>query len=210
MPAPSTRVNLISLLALLVLAGVVAITPEARHAFTRLADRIEGVRRERAEIRRRQEEQVRKQLAEELEASSRNAAGSPASERPEEPPQPPPHVVLGQDGKYHPDAGYSWVTDAPADYRVEWRPGTPYPGNPHVLASSEPDQWTPDSGYDWLAEKGVDDLRVAWKPGKRHLVYEHVLAAAKEGEWNPEPGYRWASEEPNDLTVVPDGSTGKP
>jgi hypothetical protein len=192
--ASAKRTNLISLLGLLLLVTIVAITPEARQMAGRLADWIEGVRQERAEIRRRQEEQQAKEKAQ--------AAETPAE--PEATPSaPPPHLVLGDDGEYHPEPGWSWVNHEPGDLRVEWVPGVQHPDNPAVLASSEPDQWTPAPGYEWVAEKGVNDLRVAWKPGKPHSIFGHVLAAAKEGEWTPAPGWNWANDDPNDLTVVP-------
>jgi hypothetical protein len=193
--ASAKRTNLISLLGLLLLVAVVAITPEARQTAGRLADWIEGVKQERAEIRRRQEEQESKEKAQ--------AEESPAGETPAAPAAPPPHVVLGEGGEYHPEPGYSWVNDDPANVQVEWRPGTLHPDNPNVVASSEPDQWAPGPGYEWVEAKGVNDLRVAWKPGKPHSLFGHVLAAPKEGEWTPGPGYDWANDDPNDLTVVP-------
>ena len=192
--ASAKRTNLISLLGLLLLVAILAVTPDARQAARRLADWIEGVKQERAEIRQRQEEQQAKEKAQ-AEETPAEAEAVPV--------EPPPHLVHGDDGEYHPEPGWSWVNHEPGDLRVEWVPGSQHPDNPSVLASSEPDQWTPAPGYEWVAEKEVDDLRVAWKPGKPHSLSGHVLAAAKEGEWAPAPGFNWANDDPNDLTVVP-------
>ena len=192
--ASARRTNLISLLGLLLLVAIVAITPEARQMAGRLADWIEGVRHERAEIRRRQEEQEAKAKAQTEETEQTPAEAAPGV--------PPPHLAMGDDGEYHPEPGWSWVNHEPGDLRVEWVPGIQHPDNPAVLSSAEPDQWTPAAGYEWIAEKGVNDLRVGWKPGKAHPIFGHVLAAEKEGEWTPAPGWDWANDEPNDLTVV--------
>jgi Sec-independent protein translocase protein TatA len=194
--ASAKRTNLISLLGLLLLVAIVAVTPEARQMARRLADWVEGVRQERAEIKRRQAEQEAKEALEKARAEETPAEAEAT------PSEPPPHLVLGEDGQYHPDPGWSWVNHEPGDLRVEWVPGTQHPDNPSVVASAEPDQWSPAAGYEWVEAKGVNDLRVAWKPGKPHPVFGHVLAAAKEGEWTPAPGYNWANDDPNDLTVV--------
>jgi hypothetical protein len=190
------RTNLFSLLGLLLLVAIVAVTPETRLVMGRVADWIHGVRQERAEIRRRQEEQRAKEAAQ--------AEETPAAE--EAPAEPPPHLAVGEDGQYHPDPGWSWVDHEPGNYQVEWVPGLQHPDNPAVLSSSVPDQWTPAPGYEWIEEKGVDDLRVAWKPGKPHSVFGNVVAADKEGEWKPAPGFNWANDDPNDLTVVPENN----
>ncbi|MES1242567.1 MAG: hypothetical protein ABUT39_13215 [Acidobacteriota bacterium] len=197
--ASAKSTNLISLLALLLLVVIVAITPEARQMGQRAADWMEGVRHERAEIRRRRAEQEAKAKAEAERAEEAAATAAAAEATPSEP---PPHLHLGEDGEYHADPGWSWVNHEPGDYRVEWVPGIQHPDNPSVLSSAEPDQWTPAAGYEWVLEKGVNDLRVAWKPGKAHSVFGHVLAAEKEGEWTPAPGWDWANDDPNDLTVV--------
>lgn len=190
------RTNLISLLALLLLVAIVAVTPETRQGIARVADWIQGVRQERAEIRRREAEQKARQLAASQEAE--NAA--------EATPAPlPPHTFLDEDGLAQPDPGYWWVDNDPANLAVEWRSGALHPDDPRVIASSEPDQWSPAPGYEWVEAKGVDDLRVEWKPGKPHAIFGHVLAGEKEGEWKPAPGYAWTTDDPNDLTVVPEG-----
>ncbi|HEX3128039.1 MAG TPA: hypothetical protein VH394_11980 [Thermoanaerobaculia bacterium] len=191
--ASPKRTNLISLLALLLLVGIVAVTPETRIFMGRVADWIAGVRKERAEIRQREAEQ------EAREAAAQETVAAEATPAP-----PPPHTFLDEDGLYQPDPGYWWVDNDPAKLEVEWRPGTLHPDDPRVVASSEPDQWAPAPGYEWVAEKGVNDLRVAWKPGKPHAIFGHVLAAEKEGEWTPAPGYEWVNDDPNDLTVVPE------
>jgi Sec-independent protein translocase protein TatA len=193
--ASTKRTNLISLLGLLLLVAIVAITPEARQMAGRLADWIEGVKQERAEIRQRQEEQQAREQAQAEETPPAEAEATPAA--------PPLHTVRDEDGLYQPEPGYWWIDNDPANLAVEWRPGTLHPDDPRVVASSQPDQWSPAPGYDWIEEKGVDDLRVAWKPGKAHAIFGHVLAAAKEGEWTPAPGWAWANDDPNDLTVVP-------
>lgn len=190
------RVNLVSLLALLFLVLVLAITPETRQMMARLAFWMEGVeekleasRRERASAARPAEEEGR-------------SAGDAGEEQPERV-QIPPHVVQGPDGQLNPEPGYSWVNDQPDDHRVEWVPGARHPELPGVIASGEPDQWRPAPGYDWAEANGVNDMRVVWTPGKRHSDHEHVLAAEKQEEWTPEPGYRWLNDDPNDLSVVP-------
>lgn len=190
----SKRVNLVSLLALLFLVGVVAITPESRQLMGRFAFWMEGVEEKLEESRRARESAT---LPEKEESRS-------ADEETSEPaPLPPPHVVMGPDGKLNPEPGYSWINDDPGDHRVEWVPSARHPQHPNVIASREPDQWRPAPGYDWAEAKGVDDMRVVWTPGRRHPDHEHVLAAEKEGDWQPEPGYAWVNDDPNDLSVAP-------
>lgn len=187
------RVNLVSLLALLFLVLVVAITPESRQMMARLALWAEGVEERIEESRRARESAT---LPDEEEGRS-------AGQNTSEPVQIPPHVVLGDAGKLNPEPGYSWINDDPSDLRVEWVPGARHPEHPNVVASREPDQWRPGAGYDWADAKGVDDMRVVWTPGRRHPDHEHVLAAEKEGDWQPEPGYAWVNDDPNDLSVAP-------
>lgn len=187
------RTNLVSLLALLFLVAVVAITPESRRLMRRFAFWMEGVEEKLEEGRRARESAT---LPEKEEGRS-------ADEETSEPAPPPPHVVMGPDGKLNPEPGYSWINDDPGDHRVEWVPGAKHPQHPNVIASREPDQWRPAAGYDWAEAKGVDDMRVVWTPGKRHPEHEHVLAAEKEGDWQPEPGYAWVNDDPNDLSVAP-------
>ncbi len=202
MASPS-RTNLFSLLALLVLVAVVAITPEARSGAQRLADWIEGVRQERAEIQQREAEQRAK---DQQKIKEQELAHSENNEEHREESMSgmavPEHTVLGEDGKYRPEPGYVWYNDDSVNFDVVWTPGMLHPENPRVVASAEPDQWVPAPGYDWVEEKGVNDLRVAWKPGKVHSRNEHVLAAQNEGEWMPDAKYMWANDDPADLTVV--------
>jgi len=195
------RVNLVSLLALLFLVLVVAITPEARQLMGRLAFWMEGVEEKIEESRRAQESAT---LPAEEESRS-------AGEETSEPVRIPPHVILGEDGRFNPEPGYSWINDDPNDHRVEWVPGAKHPEHPNVASSQEPDQWRPAAGYDWVEAKGIDDMRVVWKPGRRHVDHEHVLAAEKEGDWQPEPGYAWVNDDPNDLSVAPtEGTPAEP
>lgn len=191
------RTNLISLLALLLLVGIVAVTPETRLVMGRVADWIHGVRQERAEIRQREKEQEARELA----ARAQEAA---AVEAAAQPPAPPSHTVPDADGLYQPEPGYWWVDNDPGKLAVEWRPGTLHPDDPRVVASEQPDQWMPGPGYEWVEEKGVNDLRVEWKPGKAHSLFGHVVAADKEGEWRPAAGYKWVNDDPNDLSVAPE------
>lgn len=188
----STRVNLVSLLALLFLVLVLAVTPEARQMMSRLAFWAEGVE-EKIEASRR--ERKASESAPPEEGRSEEEPARPAA-------PPPPHVVL-VDGRFYPEPGYSWVNEEQGDLRVEWVPGAKHPEHPNVVASSEPDQWRPAPGYDWVEAKGVNDMSVAWVPGRRHSDHEHVLAAEKEGEWHPEPGYAWVNDDPHDLSVMP-------
>lgn len=197
------RVNLVSLLALLFLVLVVAVTPEARQIMARLADWVEGVE-EKLEASRREEE------AGALPAEEEGREAPEAAPVPAPAPAIPPHVVQREAGKLYPEAGYSWITGDPADHRVEWKPGVAHPEHPHVVASEQADQWRPAAGYDWADAKGVDDLGVEWKPGRPHSACEHVLAAEEEGEWRPEPGYRWLNDDPNDLAVLPESAGVKP
>jgi hypothetical protein len=190
------RVNLVSLLALLFLVLVVAITPEARQLMARMAFWVEGVE-EKIEASRR--EQASATLPAEEESRS-------AGEETAEPVKVPPHVILGEDGQFNPEPGYSWINDDPNDHTVQWVPGARHSEHPKVVASSVPDQWRPAPGYDWVEPKGIDDMRVAWKPGMRHFGDEHVLAMEKEGDWQPEPGYAWVNDDPDDLTVAPIGA----
>lgn len=195
------RVNLVSLLALLFLVLVLAITPETRQLMARLTFWMEGVE-EKLEASRRERASAARPEKEE---------GRSAGEDQPEPEQLPPHVVKGPDGQLNPEPGYSWVNDDPGDHRVEWVPGARHPQFPGVIASNELDQWRPAPGYDWAEANGVNDMRVVWTPGKRHRDHEHVLAAEKLEEWHPEPGYRWLNDDPNDLRVVPmEGATTEP
>lgn len=188
----SKRVNLTSLLALLFLVLVLAVTPEVRQMMSRLALWMEGVE-EKIEASRRERKAAESAPPEE----GRGEEEAAPAEQP-----PPPHVVL-VDGRYHPEPGYSWVNEEQGDLRVEWVPGAKHPELPHVVASSEPDQWRPAPGWDWAEAKGVNDMRVVWVPGKRHPEHEHVLAAEKPEEWHPEPGWAWLNDDPHDLSVVP-------
>jgi Sec-independent protein translocase protein TatA len=190
--ASAKRTNLISLMGLLLLVTIVAITPDARQMAARVADWIEGVKQERAEFRKYPKEQQARQKAQAEETPFTEAAA-----------EPPAHTTRDEDGLYQPEPGYWWIDNDPANLAVEWRPGSLHPDDPRVIATSQPDQWAPAPGYDWIEEKGVDDLRVAWKPGKPHAIFGHVLAGNKEGEWTPAPGFNWANDDPNDLTVVP-------
>src|SRR5262245_5587640 len=104
------RVNLVSLLALLFLVLVLAVTPETRQLMARLAFWAEGVEEKMEESRR-----ARESAARPAEEEAR-----PASEEQPEPERLPPHVVKGADGQLNPEPGYSWINDAPDDHQVEW------------------------------------------------------------------------------------------
>jgi|SRR5689334_19550516 len=196
------RVNLVSLLALLFLVLVLAVTPEVRQLLSRLAFWAEGVE-EKLEAGRRERKAATMPPAE--EGREAETAEPAAAEQP-----PLPHVVKSADGQYHPEPGYSWVNDDPDNLAVVWVPGVKHPEAPHVVASTEPDQWRPAAGYDWAEAKGVNDMRVVWTPGKRHPDHEHVLSADKPEDWTPEPGYQWVNDDPNDLSVVPAESATPP
>ncbi|HWM95022.1 MAG TPA: hypothetical protein VN493_29980 [Thermoanaerobaculia bacterium] len=188
----STRVNLVSLLALLFLVLVLAVTPEARQLVGRLAFWAEGVEEKIEESRRE------RKAAAEKEESQEGRSGEETAQAP----QPPPHVVVGPDGNFFPEPGYKWVNEEPGDQRVEWCAGCEHPEHPHVIASTAPDQWRPAPGYEWAEAKGVNDMRVVWVPGRQHSDHEHVVAADKEGEWRPAEDYNWVNEDPHDLSVV--------
>lgn len=188
----SRRVNLVSLLALLFLVALLAITPEFRQLLVRFAMWKEGVE-------------------EDIEASRRareSAARPPQEEsRPVEekdlPEILPPHILKSADGAYHPEPGYSWVNDDPENLQVVWVPGTRHPQQVGVIASDEPDQWKTSPGYEWAKSNGVNDMSAVWSPGKPHGGFENVMAAEKPEEWTPAPGYKWLNDDPNDLTVIP-------
>ena len=188
------RVNLVSLLALLFLVLVVAVTPESRQLMRRAAFWMEGVEDKLEESRRAREAATLPEKEEGRDAQETSETSEPVHI--------PPHVVTGPDGKLNPEPGYVWTNESPEDYSVRWVPGTRHPEQPNVVATDEPDQWRPAAGYDWIEAKGVDDMRVAWKPGKPHPDQEHVRAAEKEGDWQPEPGYQWVNDDPNDLSVM--------
>jgi hypothetical protein len=188
------RVNIVSLLALLFLVLVLAVTPEVRQLMARIAFWAEGVEAELEASRRE-----RKAATMPTPEPSREAEpeGTPVE-------QPPPsHVIKGPDGKLHPVPGNRWVNDDPENLVDVLVPGEKHPEHPNVVASNEPDQWRPAAGYDWAEAKGVNDMRVVWTPGKPHPDYEHVVAAEKQEEWTPAPGYSWVNDDPNDLSVVP-------
>lgn len=200
------RVNLISLLALLFLAAVIALTPEGREGAQRLADIKEGVKEQWDQARRERETAALAGNAESApETGSRNAGEDPQAPR-----QPlPPHVVLGADGNYNPEPGWGWVNDDPNDYSVRWHPGIQHPGHPNVLSSREPDQWHPGPGYDWANPTGVNDMSVVWVEGKTHPDHPNVVSAREEGQWYPAPGYRWVNPQVLDDFAVEPGSPGQ-
>lgn len=189
----SKRVNLVSLLALLFLVVVLAVTPEFRQLLARMAFWMEGVE-EKIEASRRE----RKSAARQAEEESR--AGEEEKSLPE---VLPPHIVRGADGQFHPEPGYGWVDDDPDNLTVVWVPGMKHPDQTGVIASDEPDQWKTAPGYEWAQADGVNDMSALWKPGKPHEGYENVVAAEKQEEWSPAPGYKWLNDDPNDLRVVP-------
>ena len=174
-----SRGNLISLLALVFLVAVVAITPESREILGRLRTLFE----------------------------SRAAEEPPAQEIKDEAPQvmsPPPHVVRSLDGTFRPEPGYRWINDDPANLDIVWCPACVHPDHPNVIASEPEGQWRPAPGYDWVNPDGVNDLRVEWKPGKPHTEHEHVIADSEPGRWAPAPGYDWARpDRADDLSVQP-------
>lgn len=188
----SRRVNLVSLLALLFLVLVLAITPEFRQLMARMAFWMEGVE-EKIEASRRE----RKSAARAAEEESR------AAEEESLPEVLPPHIIRGEDGQYHPELGYKWVNDDPDNLQVVWDAGARHPDQTGVIASEEPDQWKTAPGYAWAQADGVNDMSAVWTPGKPHGEYENVVAAEKQEEWSPAPGYKWLNDDPNDLRVVP-------
>lgn len=194
------RVNVVSLLALLFLVLVVAITPESRRLMARMAFWMEGVEEKLEESRRAREAATLPEKEESRSTDEETPAPAPL----------PPHVVQGADGKLNPEPGYSWINDDPNDHRVAWVPGAKHPEHLNVVASDEPDQWRPAPGYDWVEAKGVNDMEVVWTPGTRRPGHEHVVAAEKPGDWRPEAGYRWINDDPNDLAVAPEEATTPP
>jgi hypothetical protein len=200
MATSTKRVNLVSVLALVFLVAVIAVTPEARQLMSRFAFWMEGVEEKLAADRRQRE-------APEAEWAS-EARGEPEKGEETLPPELPPHIVVGADGGHYPEPGYKWVNADPNDKRVVWSAGSEHPQHKHVLASNEPDQWRPAPGYDWTEASGVNDMRVVWTPGKRHPDQEHVIAVEKEGEWRPEQGWKWVNDDPHDLSVTPEAGDG--
>jgi hypothetical protein len=188
-----SRVNLISLLALVFLVAVVAITPDARELVGRLAARLQS--------------SEASPLPASVEQREIAAEAPPAQEVKDEAPQvmsPPPHVERKPDGTFHPEPGYRWTNDDPANLDIVWCPGCIHPDHPNVIASEPEGQWHPAPGYDWVNPDGVNDLRVEWTPGKPHSEHEHVIAAPDREEWSPEPGYGWVDpDDPNDFRVRP-------
>lgn len=191
MATSSTRVNLISLFGLLLLAAVITLTPEARQLMSRFAEWLQGVEKGI--------ESRRERPATPGDGASQGEAEATKGEEAEE--ELPPHVVAGPDGSTHLEPGYGWSEDKKA---VVWLPGSAHPEHPHVFASNEPDQWKPGPGYDWANPSGVNDMRVVWTPGKRHPLYEHVIAIEEADHWRPEEGWDWVTDDPNDLSVKPD------
>ncbi len=204
MATSAKRVNLISLLALLFLVAVIALTPEGREGAQRLADLKEGVKEQWDQSRRDQETTAVPESTPEM--SSKGAA----EEDPQAPRQPlPPHVVIGSDGNYNPEPGWGWVNDAPDDHRVVWHPGIQHPQHFNVFASQEPDQWHPGPGYDWADPTGVNDMRVVWVEGKPHPEHPNIISAKEEGQWYPAQGYRWVNPQVLDDFAVEPGSPGQ-
>lgn len=199
MATTSNRVNIISLLALLFLVAVIALTPEGREGAQKLADLKEGVKERWDEARRDRETAP---ATESVEAASKGA-----NEDPQAPRQPlPPHVVIGADGNYNPEPGWGWVNDDPGDYSVQWHPGIQHPEHPNVFSSQEPDQWHPGPGYDWANPMAVNDMSVVWVPNKEHPDHPNVVSSQDEGQWYPELGYRWVDPQAlNDFQVEPGG-----
>ena len=196
MATSSRRINLFSVLALVFLIGVIAVTPEARRLMSRFAFWMEGVE-EKLEEDRRQREAPQAEWDDE-------GRGEPQKGMEKVEPDLPPHIVVGADGAHYPEPGYKWVDDDPNNKQVVWMPGTEHPQHKNVIASNEPDQWRPGAGYDWAEASGVNDMRVVWTPGKRHPDHEHVMSVDKVGEWRPEKGWKWVNDDPHDLSVEPE------
>lgn len=196
MATSSKRINIVSLLGLVFLLAVIAVTPEARRLMSRFAFWLQGVE-ERIEADRRQ------RAAPQADWESAGRAEPEKGEATVEP-ELPPHIVVGVDGSHYPEAGYKWVNNDPNDKSVVWSAGSKHPQHLNVLASTEPDQWRPAPGYDWKDASGVNDMRVVWTPGKRHPDFEHVIAVEKEGEWRPEEGWKWVNDDPHNLSVTPE------
>lgn len=190
-------VNLTALAGLAVLAAVVALTPEAK-------DIAEGVReqlRKPSHVEEAHEEAAPAPAPVEKEREEGAGAGSPP---------PGPHLVLGEDGRYYPESGYSWVDDDPNNYEVVWAPGSRHREYPHVIATEKEGGWRPSPGYDWAGD-GVNDLRAEWKPGTPHPDHPHVIASEQREQWHPAPGYAWANPgDPDDFSLVPAESRPPP
>lgn len=187
-----SRGNLISLLALIFLVAVVAITPETREILGRLGARF------------RSSDPVPVAPAGPREI----AAGKPRlQEVKDEAPQvmsPPPHVVRNPDRTFRPEPGYRWTNDDPANLDIVWCPGCVHPDHPNVIAARAEGRWDPAPGYDWAGPDGASDLNVEWRPGKPHPKLKHVIAAPERDRWTPEPGYEWADPgDRNDFRVRP-------
>lgn len=187
-----SRANLISLLALVFLVAVVAITPETREIFSRLRGHVEARKAERAARAERPSETP---PAEPEPVKEETSAEQPL----------PPHVIRRGDGRHYPEPGYKWLNpDSNEDLTVFWAPGSSHPDHPFVFASDTEGQWRPAPGYDWVNPDGVNDLRVEWRPGKPHPEFENVVADAELEKWVPAPGYDWVHpESAHDMTVQP-------
>ena len=46
------------------------------------------------------------------------------------------------------------------DLAVKWKPGTPHPDHPHVVAAKDQGKFTPEKGYDWTDADDVENFEV--------------------------------------------------
>jgi hypothetical protein len=182
----SLRVNVISVLALVLLLAVLWLTPEFRGFLGWVESRIP------------------KPAPPEQNAPAEPAEPTVKDEAPAEDVL-PPHVVRAADGSLVPDSGYRWVNDDPGSYGVEWCPGCLHREHPHVVAAETEGRFRPAPGYEWVNPDRVNDMSAAWKPGTPHPRHENMVADEEEGRWVPAPGYDWAApDDPEDYRVIPE------
>jgi hypothetical protein len=124
---------------------------------------------------------------------------------------PPPHVLKGSDGEWHPEDGYVWIVipHTPDDLRVRWAVGQPSGRHPHVETSETEGRWLPADGYISVSNPpSPGDSRVKWMPGQASNRYLHVEADEAEGQWRPADGYIWVRQ-PDLVKWAPGGPSKK-
>lgn len=79
----------------------------------------------------------------------------------------------------------------PSCREADWKPGSPHPRVPDVVAGSAAGKWRPAPGFRW--ENPDRFGPVVWAPGEAHPEFAHVIASDTTRRWHPEPGYIWVT-----------------
>jgi tetratricopeptide (TPR) repeat protein len=76
----------------------------------------------------------------------------------------PPNCIQQGNGRFAPAPGFTWMTDAPGDFRVRWVPGARHPQQVNVIAGDRENTWRAAPGYKWVNPTDPSDVRVEAAP----------------------------------------------